>query len=231
MNIRQRALTLSLIALLGSAPLQAGGRNAPFPGQTTTATATELNTTEAEELLFMREEEKLARDIYLNAYEKWRYPVFLNISRAEQSHMDTMASKLESHGLEDPVTDDTVGVFANEELAALFQQLDAATADSLIEALKTGALIEETDIADLQQAIEDSTHPDVTLAYENLLRGSRNHLRAFVRQIEALGDAYEPEILSPEEVDAILEQPMERGGRGGRGPGGKRGGHGRGMGR
>ncbi|MBA1330326.1 ferritin, partial [Candidatus Endoriftia persephone str. Guaymas] len=57
----------------------------------------------------------------------------------------------------------------------------------------------------------DSTHPDLTQTYENLIRGSRNHLRAFVRQIESLGVPYTAQALDQLQVEIILEQPMEQG--------------------
>lgn len=210
MNIRQTVITLSILAILGSAPLQAGGRGAQNLQSSNTS---ELSTAETKALLFMREEEKLARDVYRNAYDTWEQPIFLNIASAEQRHMDAIAGRIAAYGLEDqdPVTDNTVGVFVDEELDELFKSLDTDASLSLMDALKTGAFIEEVDIDDLEQAIRNSDHPDVTRVYENLLKGSRNHLRAFVRQIESLGgDAYESQFMEQDDVDMIVDQPMER---------------------
>ena len=48
----------------------------------------ELNNVEAEGLLFMREEEKLAQDVYLTLFEEWSVTTFRNISNSEQTHTD-----------------------------------------------------------------------------------------------------------------------------------------------
>ncbi|WP_457673151.1 DUF2202 domain-containing protein [Thiolapillus sp.] len=207
---------LPVVALLAVSPAQAGKGGRPgFGGPPTPVEIAPLSEAEAATLTFMREEEKLARDVYITLHEIWGSGIFSNISRSEQRHMDTMASQLEKYGLPDPVTDDTVGVFGNPALAALYDELVARGEASLEEALHVGGYIEELDIGDLEEAIAESTHADVIRAYENLMRGSRNHLRAFVGQIEAMGVVYEAQVLSQDEVDAIVNSPMERGGKGG----------------
>lgn len=216
MKNRQSVLALSIAALLVAAPLHAG-RQGQVGTVAQAVVAEPLNAAEVDDLVFMREEEKLARDVYLTLYEQWRKPVFSNISHAEQRHMDTLAALVVSYGVVDPVTDDSVGAFNNQDLAGLYSDLTLQGQDSLLDALYVGALIEEIDIRDLQDAIAAASHPDLIQAYENLQRGSRNHLRAFVRQIEMLGDAYEAQVLDQLEVDMILDQPLERGRSGGNG--------------
>jgi len=163
-------------------------------------------------LVFMREEEKMARDVYLVLFDQWGVAVFENIAlRSEQQHMDMMRDMLDRYGIADPVTDDTVGVFVDADLANLYQELVERGTASLEEALMVGALIEEVDILDLMRAIEETSHPDLIEAYENLMLGSRNHLRAFVGQLENLGIVYEAQLMEQELVDEILESPMERG--------------------
>ena len=78
----------------------------------------ELTDYEIEALLFMREEEKLARDVYLAMYEVWGTPIFSNIAGSEQAHMDAVAYLLEAYGLEDPVAGNPNGIFENDELQA-----------------------------------------------------------------------------------------------------------------
>ena len=165
----------------------------------------QLDATETEDLLFMREEEKLARDTYLTLYDTWLQNIFQNIARSEQRHMDTMLNMIEYYRLEDPVSDDTVGVFANPALAALYDDLVARGSVSLLEALHVGAYIEELDIGDLRAAIERTDEVPLINAYENLLAGSRNHLRAFVSQITGLGVDYVAQVLEQDDVDAIVE--------------------------
>jgi hypothetical protein len=164
----------------------------------------QLDPTEAEDLLLMREEEKLARDTYLTLYDLWGSNTFANIARSEQRHMDTMEAMLQSYGLPDPVVDDTVGVFANATLAGYYDELVQRGAPSLLDALHVGAFIEELDIADLRTAIDRSDEPPLINAYENLLAGSRNHLRAFVSQISLLGVTYTAQVLAQDDVDAIV---------------------------
>ena len=214
------AIALPLAAMLAVSPLQAGwkgGRPGAGSGQGNSGSqviATDLSDAEAATLLFMREEEKLARDVYITLFDQWENPVFSNISGSEQRHVDSMKNMIDKYGLVDPVVDDSVGVFQNEELAEVYEQLIQRGSVSLEEALHVGGFIEELDISDLEDAIEESTHADVTRAYENLERGSRNHLRAFVSQIENLGIVYEAQLMPQEEVDEIVDSATERGGKG-----------------
>ncbi|WP_419609048.1 DUF2202 domain-containing protein, partial [Thiolapillus sp.] len=170
-------LALPLAAILAvSSPLQAkwkGGKPGAWDQENTgTQVTTALSDAEAATLLFMREEEKLARDVYITLFDKWEHPVFNNISGSEQHHMDSMKSKIDKYGLVDPVTDDTVGVFQNEALSTLYNKLIDRGDVSLEDALYVGGYIEELDIGDLEKAIAESSHTDVVRAYKNLERGS-----------------------------------------------------------
>jgi len=217
MNKKQLFLVTSMVALLAASPLQAGGKQRGQQGQqssgsqTTAPVADALSGEEAADLTFMREEEKLARDVYKTLYKQWKAPVFSSISRSEQKHMDVMAAKLAAYDLPDPVVDNAVGSFVNSDLANLYAVLIAQGQASLLDALLVGALIEEVDIVDLQKAIARTTHPDLIMSYENLMRASRNHLRAFAGQIESLGVPYEAQLMDQLEVDMILDAPLERG--------------------
>jgi len=188
----------------------------------TMAMANEVTESDGSSLEFMREEEKLARDVYLALGESWGVPVFENIARAEQQHMDAVLGLLEANGIEDPALGS--GVFANEELQRLYDELIARGEESLEEALRVGALIEEVDIEDLQQSIEATEDTDIAMVYERLLAGSYNHLRAFVSQLDRLGVDYEPVVLGEDSFDEIVEDSRgrRRGPGRGRGPGGRR---------
>ena len=176
----------------------------------------ELSEEEIRGLLYMREEEKLARDVYLVLYEKWGLPIFQNIARSEQTHMDAVKTLLDRYDLQDPVSDE-IGVFTNPDLQALYDQLISQGSQSVVDALKVGALIEEVDIEDLKSWIAKTDNRDVILVYENLMKGSRNHLRAFTSQLESYGVTYEPQVLSIEEYNEIVGTPMEAGPAGGGG--------------
>lgn len=173
--------------------------------------AQSLSQEEIDQLLFIREEEKLARDVYLALADKWDAPIFTNIAQSEQQHMDAVGQLIEKYGLEDPITDDTPGVFTNDTLRDLYNDLVSSGdvdlgyvapglvieggGTSQLAAYKVGAFIEEFDIIDIQHAIAEASHSDVENVYENLVRGSRNHLRSFVGLIEATGD-YEPVVMT-----------------------------------
>jgi hypothetical protein len=130
--------------------------------------------------------------------------VFSNIASSEQKHMDTMLTMLNIYDVADPVVDDAVGSFANPVLAGLYVELVADGGYSLLDALFVGALIEEIDMRDIQEAIDETTHANLITAYENLMAGSKNHLRAFVSQIELFGVEYVAQVLTQAEVDIIL---------------------------
>jgi hypothetical protein len=166
--------------------------------------ASPLSENEKEGLIFMREEEKLARDVYVAMAEIWDIPIFNNISRSESAHMEAVLSLLEKYEIPDPVADDKPGVFTNKTLADLYQSLVKQGNNSLIEALKAGAFLEETDIADLREHLKASDNEDIKLVYENLLQASYRHLRAFSKNLAFREITYEPQRLSKKEFDEIF---------------------------
>jgi len=176
-----------------------------------------LSAQEEQDVVYMREEEKLARDVYRAMSDLWDVPTFFQISQSEQRHMDALARVIVRYDLEDPVVDDTEGVFANPVFVALYGDLVEAGSASMVEALKVGALIEELDIVDLRNALALTDHADLERVYGNLMRGSRNHLRAFAALITAAGETYEAQYLTQEEFDEIAASPFERGNGGGNG--------------
>ena len=135
--------------------------------------------TSAEEagLLFMREEEKLARDVYLMLFDKWGLRVFANIAQSEQRHMDAVLYLLGKYGLDDPARDP--GLFQDSDLQDLYDELIAKGETSLVDAIEVGVLIELTDIEDIETLIKQTKKKDIIQVYTNLLNGSYNHLEAF----------------------------------------------------
>ncbi len=173
----------------------------------------------------LREEEKLAHDVYVALAARWETPVFTNISQAEARHTDAMARLLQTYSMTDPVAGRPAGEFSDPEVARLYGDLVSAGSESLIEAFKVGALIEEMDIADLRQVQADTRRPNIARVYQNLERASRNHLRAFAAQLNARGGSYVATHLPQDEFNAIAESPRERG------PAARGGGRGNGSGR
>lgn len=161
-------------------------------------------------ILQMREEEKMAHDVYLDFYAKWNLPVFQNISESETTHYNAILTLISAYGLTDPSTG-VVGTFTNPEIAALYEQLIGEGSVSALEALKTGAYIEEYDILDLEKLIAATENTAVIQIYNNLLRGSRNHLRSFVATLAYYNAIYVPQMMTQETFDAIVSSPMESG--------------------
>ncbi|WP_024788258.1 MULTISPECIES: DUF2202 domain-containing protein [unclassified Lebetimonas] len=172
-----------------------------------------LSKVEINDLLHMREEEKLARDVYLTLYKKWKLPVFKNISKSENWHMHMIKLLLDKYGLNDPVekTGDRVGVFESKKLQKLYNELVEKGSMSLKDALMVGATIEDLDIKDLEEAIKRSNNKDINLVYQNLEKGSRNHMRAFVGVLRRYGGDYTPQFISMSEFNQIISSKHEMG--------------------
>ncbi|MFC7411264.1 DUF2202 domain-containing protein [Hydrogenophaga atypica] len=172
----------------------------------------DLSEAEKASLAYMREEEKLARDVYSRLDSFWGSQVraFGNIAKSEATHTEAVRQLLIRYSQPDPAAILTEGMFANATLQQLYYDLVAQGTPSLIAALKVGALIEELDIVDIRSALESIDNLDIRLVYENLMKGSRNHLRSFVKTLVQQGETYRPIYLSQEDYDAIVAAPTER---------------------
>ena len=180
----------------------------------------EPSAVEIEALTYMVEEEKVARDVYNVLYETWGIPVFANIANAEQRHMDAIINLLDKYGLENPVANLDAGQFVNPELQILYTNLIVAGQVDEEEALLVGATIEDVDIFDLLHELKVVDNEDITKVFENLLKGSENHLRAFCSLLAMYGyDPYEAQFLTQTEIDEILAAPQTNGKKGSRNPG------------
>lgn len=164
---------------------------------------------EAASLTSLREEEKLAHDVYvaLDAQS----PAFANIAASEQSHTDAVRALLDRYGLADPAAGRAVGSFTDAGFQRLYGQLVSAGQMSREGALQVGAEIEELDLADIARMQSTATHSDVLNTLSNLARGSRNHLRAFWSQLAAAGGTYTPRHLDEATFRAIVSSPQETG--------------------
>ncbi len=202
-----------------------GGRQQGLSSMVATLPVQDLSTEEELGLLKMREEEKLARDVYQVLYQQWGQQVFANISQSEQRHMDAVKVLLDRYNLADPVTDSRVGVFTDSDMQALYESLVTKGRTSLVAAFHVGATIEDLDIKDLYDLLKKTDNSDIQLVYNNLSRGSRNHLRAFTTQLSLNGETYEAQFLTQDQIDDIITSPMEKGGNGGTGRHGMRGGN------
>ena len=207
-----------ILPLLGSVAFTAiaNAYELPVPhtwAETYIANIPKQNLSEQEKnaLLYIVEEEKLARDVYLTLSQRWNLPVFRNIARAEQHHMNMVRVLLQKYGLEDPTQWEDIGEFQNKKIQRLYNKLVKKGNHSLLDALRVGALIEETDIKDLEERLKETDNRDIQVVFKNLMKGSRNHLRAFIRLIYRFGGTYKSQILSQEQVQQILSTRIERG--------------------
>ena len=168
-----RTIVKSLASLVGIALIAT-----VIPAQAATPT---VNATVKAQLLYLIEEEKLARDVYAALDAVSISPKFKNISGAEQTHMDYISALLVTYGIKNPTIGKKAGVFTNKSLAALYKTLVTKGKKSSIDALQVGILIEEKDLADLATLSKSITQTDIKTAVAFLKKGSENHLRAFKR--------------------------------------------------
>jgi hypothetical protein len=177
------------------------------------AATTPLTADEIAGLKFMREEEKLAHDVYVTFYQQYGLAIFNNIANSEATHMAAFKTLLDRYGIADPAAGQPIGVFTDPELQALYNQLIAQGRQSLSAALKVGGAIEEIDILDLKERLATTTRSDIRQVYTSLLNGSYNHLRAFANTLKMqTGEVYQPQYL-----DTVTYQTISAGTNGRRG--------------
>jgi hypothetical protein len=169
------SFALMLVILL-AAPLWAKGPN----GSSNLSTLTVI---EKENILYLFEEEKLAHDIYVAMYDLYGAYIFDNIIESEQRHMDAVKTLISRYGLDESVLNKDPGVFNNEIIQGLYDDLLADGNKGLTFALEVGVFIEETDMDDILKMKEQTGKADITRVFDNLLGGSQNHLEAFESQL------------------------------------------------
>lgn len=175
-----------LTAGLALAILTTGAIAAKGGGKTVT-TSTTLSADQLDTLVFIYQEEKVARDTYItlgNMYSNQN--VFATIQDSEQTHIDKAQGLCETYGADISNIDETnVGDFVVPVLQELYDTLIAQGTQSELSALMVGEYVELTDIDDLEHA-EIGMPSDVVNVYENLKAGSYNHLDAFRSAINRL---------------------------------------------
>ena len=159
-------------------------------------------------LLFMLEEEKLARDTYTYLNDLWSVNQFANIKSSEQNHMNKIENLLIQNSIAYTIL--PAGEFADQDLQNLYDQFIVDGAVSKANALQIGATIEDLDIVDLQDYIDQTSNETLKSVFKSLKCGSRNHLRSFVSGIENGGNTYTPQFLTQEAYDAIIAGNQEQ---------------------
>lgn len=186
--------------------------SASLAGQLASYPLAQLSGAEADSLVFMRQEEQLAHDVYAVSATLWTPPVFANITASEATHSAAVKALLDRYQLTDPLAGLPNGSFKAPAFQALYDALVLASRVSALEAVKVGLQIEELDIRDITQQLAAIDNPDILTVYGNLVRGSRNHLRAFMKVLTQMGGTYVPRYISQTEFDAIVNTPVETGG-------------------
>ena len=227
--MKRRCFNVALVSLLASGLVACGGSDGAGPvmgvdangtstvnadnlaAQLSTYPLSALSTAEADSLAFMREEEQLAHDVYAVSATLWSAPVFANITASEATHSAAVKALLDRYQLADPLAGLPNGTFKSPAFQTLYATLVTTSRTSLIEALKVGAQIEELDMRDLTVQKDHVDNADILMVYDNLLRGSRNHLRAFMKVLVQQGGSYVPQYISQAEFDAIVNSPVETG--------------------
>ncbi|MGC9515594.1 DUF2202 domain-containing protein [Methanocrinis sp.] len=189
----------------GEAILVLTAENETARAQVSGTEAATLSPREEEGVLFIWEEEKVARDLYAELYRETRLSVFMDLERSEQSHMDQAKTLIEKYDLELPVEEDQRGVFSNQTLIGLYDDLLAQGMRSTEDALKVAATFEEISIVDLEKELEVADNEDVRVVFQGLLAGSRKHLRSYVKDLQAMGIEYKPQYMSQEEFDEVVK--------------------------
>lgn len=177
--MNEKRVSLAIVVFLAFTVVFSGTVMAGKKNQS--GTTPSLNQAEIEALVYMREEEKLAKDVYRYLYDVWGQRIFENIAASEQKHMDAVLYLLGKYGLEDPAL--RPGEFDDQRLQDLYDELVAKGKISLIDALEVGVIIEETDISDLEECLSITNKQDIRQVFTNLLNGSENHLAAFNSQL------------------------------------------------
>jgi len=165
---RTALLGLGMVAVLSFGPLVSAQAATPSP-------------TLKAQLIYLVQEEKLARDVYTTLYSATGLRSFNNISKSEQTHMTLMQDLLKTYGITDPTIGLPVGSFKDASLTALYKQLVTSGKTSTTAALAAGVAIEKKDITDINTILKVNQAADVTYVLDRLLSGSKNHLAAFTR--------------------------------------------------
>ncbi len=174
-----KTLFASILVVLLVAPLWAKGPNGP-------SASSGLTEAEKANILYLYEEEKLARDIYVEMYIAHGAYIFNRISESEQRHMDAVERLITKYGLDDTVLYNDYGIFTDGDLQKEYDHLLEDGLGNLTSALEVSVAIEEMDIADIENMLEDTDKADIQRVLSNLLRGSYNHLEAFNRQLNLI---------------------------------------------
>jgi len=158
-----------------------------------------LTLEEKRALQYMWNDEKLAHDLYLALYEIFPNKVLYTIAtKSESRHKESVENLIKQYDL-NITSSDFIGHYSASELASfkmgefilpeiseLYTKLYALGAQSEIDALKVGCMVEVTDIRDLDKYIP-VVNKNIALVFGYLKEGSYHHYKAFDKSLKSLG--------------------------------------------
>jgi hypothetical protein len=156
-------------------------------------------------LLFQIDEERMARELYTAFGVKWGLQPFANIPKAEARHEAVLRQLATRAGLTAPAA--VAGRFDDAEVQKRYDELLALGNASADSALRTGAYVEEVDIADLNTLIATTDNAALKGSVIALRTASGHHLKAFVSVLASRGITYAPQILKAEDYQALVAAP------------------------
>ena len=151
---------------------QGAGMHAAYPSG-------ELTADQRTALAGMADEEKLALDLYGAFEDRYDDVTFARIAASEARHLAAVRTLLTTYDIADPTAGLDPGEFADEEVAALYEELLAEGESSSAEAYAAARAVEADDLAALEAAGTGVTAEDVAHVYAQLTAASERHLATF----------------------------------------------------
>lgn len=166
--------------------------------------AATLNDEQKQLLVFMWNEEKLAKDVYLALNQIHPSQQMSTIAtRSEAKHQESVRALLEKYNLSvwEPLNPSAgysdaaasavaPGTYTVAAVQTLYNTLYAKGTASARDSMEVGCMVEVTDVNDLTRDLPlVGNLLDATTVFENLRAGSYNHYWAFDRGLKAMGVA------------------------------------------
>ena len=163
-------LTLGLLMILG------------------TTHAQELNQDEIRDLQRTREEQKMALDLYQEFYMLYDQYIFDRVAERKAEQMQKVKSLLEVYGLSDPISGiiSLRGAYNNLSVQQDYDYFYALGIQSLNEALKASAQVEEQNINTKKNYLRKTENLLLRRTYDNLIRSSEQNLQSFIRNLDQM---------------------------------------------
>lgn len=183
---------ITLTACVKNPSAQSGyenSNNRTTPLNTTTTPRSTLTPQLANSIQFMYNEERLAKDVYLDIYKRQPVKQLTKIAQqAEVKHIAAVNQLASKYGLNTGSYPN--GKYPEQELQSLYNKLYSKGIRSQKDALEVGCMVEVVDIDDLNKYIgqaQASNAQDVLSVFNYLRKGSYNHYWAFDKGLKNIG--------------------------------------------